>query len=242
MKRERTIIEVINLDEDKPKGSAWSKARELEIDDVIENTNMKDVIKLVEQLDDKRDQALFIILYLTAARIEEIVKYQKIKWGKKRVRIIKGGRNLGLKWIQDYTQKKKIGNLQDGIARKDINEKVIKGIPCVSFRIRNLKNRRDKFKSIPIRLDDEVHKKLWQTLKLYRDMCHEYEELFPFTKRNAERILNKIGWNPHSLRDLRLTHLVKYFNFSDQKLTKLAGWSDSRPSKFYIKLREEDLI
>jgi hypothetical protein len=65
--------------------------------------------------------------------------------------------------------------------------------------------------------------------------------MFQISKRRGQQIISKSGWHPHFLRKLRLTHLAKYYNFSDQKLKMFAGWSDSRPSKHYIKLSWEDL-
>ncbi len=236
-----TKLEVINLDR-KEKGIAWYKARALEDNETIEYTTPKQFYDIVNTLDDYKDKALIIITYFTAGRIEEIVKYQKIKWGKKRVILIHNEKRKKA-FIQDWKNKQKIGELQDGIVKRDIREETIKDIDCLVIRLRNLKNRKEKTKKLPIRLDREYNKKLWDILRTYlKSIEFDYQELFPFGIRNAQRIINKIGWNAHSLRKLRLTHLVVNENYTDQKLKYYAGWTDSRPAKAYIKLKYEDLI
>lgn len=238
---ENTQLEIINLDK-KDKGIAWDKARTLEYNEAIEYTTPKQFYDMVNTLDDYRDKALIIVVYLTAGRIEEIVKYQKIRWGKKKVILIYNEKRKKV-WIQDWKNKQKIGELQDGMYKKDIREEIIKGVECLVIRLRNLKNRKEKTKKLPVRLDREYNKKLWDILRTYiKSIEFDYQELFPFGIRNAQRIIAKIGWNPHSLRKLRLTHLVVNENYTDQKLKYYAGWTDSRPAKAYIRLKYEDLI
>jgi hypothetical protein len=239
---ENTKLEVINLDSDKDKGNAWEKARLLSLNRTIENTTPEKFYEIVNTLDDYKDKALIILAYFTAGRIEEIVRYQKIKWGKKKVILIKNDKRKKAT-IQDWEQRQKIGELKDGIAKRDIREQTIKGVNCLIINLRNLKNRIRKNKELPIRLDREFNYKLYKILETYlKTIQFEYQELFPFGVRNAQRIINKINWNPHSLRKLRLTHLVIYEGYTDQKLTYYAGWTDSRPAKHYIKMKPEDLI
>jgi len=242
-KRKRVKLEVIDLDKPKSYNESWKYARELEDREVISNISIEEVHKKALEFDDYRDRALFIILYMTAARIEEIVRYQKIKWGKKQVILIREGYKPQKKWVQDWRKKRKIGEPQQSIMKKDITIRKVKGIPCLRFHIRNLKNRKDKTKVTYFRLDREINKKLYRLLEPYlKSIPYDFSELFPFGIRQGERILNKIKWNPHSLRAIRLTHLVRYEKYSDQILKSYAGWSDSRPSKRYIRLQPEDQI
>ena len=239
---EPPTIDIIDLDSYKSKGNSWMKARYIENNELIENITPIKLYNMVNILGDYRDKALIILAYFTAGRIEEIVRYQKIVWGKKQAIVIhKGKRNK--RQVQDWTQKQKIGEVQHGIMKKDIRIESIKGIPCVVVRLRNLKNKKDNTKKLPIRLDRDYNLMLWRILETYlKTIEGDFTELFPFGMRNAERIINKINWNPHSLRKLRLTHLAIYENFTDQKLKYYAGWTDSRPAKYYIKLRYDDLI
>jgi len=244
IKMNKTIIKlpVIDLNEDKDIGMSWNKARELESSKKIYQIEPSDIIIIASKIDDIRDRALFSVLYLTACRISEITRYQKRQWGNKKVVIIKEGYKPKRVMKQDYKNLKKIGILQDGIKRKDIKEVVIKNIPCVQFTVRNLKHRKKKIKIIPVRLDKEVNKKLFHFVHLYIQALEDWRELFPFENRNGERILNKIGFNPHSLRKLRLTHLYRYEGYNDHDLMDYAGWTDVRPSNTYVKSNPEDLI
>lgn len=49
------------------------------------------------------------------------------------------------------------------------------------------------------------------------------------------------GVAPHYFRHCRLTHMVTEFDFNDQELVKYAGWSDSKPAKWYMSLKVADL-
>lgn len=242
MKKQNTKLEIIDLSSDKDIGMAWNKARDLESSKKIYHIEPQDILNIASNIKDERDRALFCVLYLTACRISEVVRYQKRQWGNKKVIITKEGYRPKRVTKQDYTQLKKIGIVQDGLKRKDIIERVIKNIPCIEFTLRNLKHRKQKIKSIPIRLDNEINKKLWHYIYVYIQTLEEWRELFPFMNRNGERIINKIGWNPHSLRKARLTHLYKYEKYNDHDLMSYAGWTDARPSKDYIKSISDDLI
>lgn len=46
---------------------------------------------------------------------------------------------------------------------------------------------------------------------------------------------------PHYFRHCRLTHCITEFDFNDQELVKYAGWTDSKPAKWYINLKTTDL-
>ena len=236
-------IEVINLDEYKEPGESWKKGRDIGIKLQTKGIKPEDIYRVAQEIGDYRNKALFIIAYFTAGRISELVQYQKIRWGKKKVLVIQVGKKPRKKWIQDYKQRIKLGELHEGLQKKDIEETIIKGIPCLVINLRNLKNRKEHRKTIPIRLDNPINLKLWNLAKVYfSTLEYDYQELFPFGRRNAERIINKIGFNPHSLRKIRLTHLTQYSNFGEQKLTKYAGWTDSRPASTYVKLTYEDLV
>jgi integrase len=242
MEKKNTKFDVIDLSIDSDKKDAWKNARDLEERRVINDIEPEGILELATKIKDERDRALFCVLYLTAARVEEVVRYQKIKWGNKKVIILKEGYKPKKVNKQDYKNKTKIGMLQDGLKKKDIKEKTIKNIPCVMFTLRNLKNRKNKLKIIPVRLDNEVNKKLYHFVELYTNSLEDWRELFPFEKRNAERIINKLKWNPHSLRKARLTHLFRFNNYTDHLLMTYAGWTDTRPSNIYVKTRPDDLI
>lgn len=244
---EEQELEIVNLDKmlfnrrHNPH-APWKHARGLENSKIAEFVTMEQVYDKISSFNNPRDRALFIITYLCAARIEEIVRNVPITYGKKRVILIHKNRT-SKKYVIDY-KKKKLHENKPSIRKDDIGIEKIQGKEVLIFRIRNLKNKRPKenIKLIPLPLKDEMSLKFKKIIDIYLAGLEEGEELFPIGKRRAEQIISKAGYNPHFLRKLRLTHLVRYYNFSDQKLKVFAGWSDSRPSKDYIKIGLNDLI
>lgn len=244
-------LEIVNLDS-KIIGKPWSNARKLEEDKVAEFMTLEETYNKLKNFDNPRDQALFSLLYLCGARIEEVVRHQKIKYSKKKVYAIENGQGKEV-WVPNYS-KKKILLKKKSILTDQINIESHSEREFLIIKLRNLKNRnkREQTKIIPIPLkplDSEKEKDIYKIyLKFahkiwnYKNILGDEEEMFPITKRRAEQIILKAGFNPHFLRELRLTHLVKYHNFTDQKLKTFAGWSDSRPSKHYIRIGWRDLV
>ncbi len=240
-------LEIVNLDTLKAKrfespGNPWKVARKLKQEKAAEFLTPEDIYNKLDKFDNIRDKCLFVILYITAARIEEVVRRKVIRWGKKNVRLINHGKSKNAS-IQDYT-KKRILREEPGMVRSDITIEKFGDRKVLLFRIRNLKNKQkdSTTKLIPFPLDTEINKKFARVITLYYPTLYADEELFPIGSRRAEQIIAKAGFNPHFIRSCRLTHLVRYHNFSDQKLKAFAGWTDSRPAKHYIKIRWEDLV
>jgi len=173
-----------------------------------------------------------------------VVRYRKIKWGRKQVLLIKQGYKPKRAVRQDYKNRKEIGGIEFAIQKKDIKVQKRGERDCLIIRVRNLKNKKinEKVKLIPIPLDNKINKKFYTHIKILIDTLEDWEELFPFGIRNAEKIINTIEWNPHFIRKVRLTHLVRIFNLNEQELRIYAGWTDTRPSKHYVKLKWADLL
>lgn len=246
-KKEEPVLTIVNMDKilydrrHSPR-SPWKRARYLEDNRIAETTSLEDVARMLNEFDNPRDKALFAILYLCGARVEEIVRHTPITYGKTKVILVKNHRS-SQKWIADHKKKKYLA-MQESIKKSDIKIDNQWKENVLTFRIRNLKNRqpKERVKVIPFIINNEFDRKLKQVIDTYLAGLDMDDELFPITKRRAEQILEVVKVNPHFLRKLRLTHLVRYYNFSDQKLKVFAGWSDSRPSKEYIKIGLKDLI
>jgi len=108
------------------------------------------------------------------------------------------------------------------------------------------KNPDEPVRAIPVPLDDPWVQDILAWLEKIRRDGSAW--LFPgrgreghLTDRAVRKIVARLGlgW-PHRLRHSRLTELARK-GASDQKLTKFAGWADSRPAKFYIHLNWRDL-
>jgi hypothetical protein len=160
-----------------------------------------------------RTRALFILTYLTAGRAMEIVRYTRNKENRQSIR-------------------------KDDLTIENRNARSI-----LLLNIRNEKNKQRFRKIIPVPLDIEENKKLYNLLVDYLNELDNTAELFPFSYKRAYKLLkDATGWNPHWIRHIRLTHLVTVYGYREQQLMMYAGWTDARPSKNYIEMRWEDLI
>ena len=102
-----------------------------------------------------------------------------------------------------------------------------------------LKNKTDKDRLIPVHINSEK----WLAKLIWRYKKSHEGKLFDVDRATIWRwCMEAFGINPHGFRKIRGTHLVTKFKFSDQALTKFMGWTDSRPARYYIKLRIEDIV
>jgi len=239
-------LKIVNFDvlEEQRKhnpGAPWKKARTLQEQRAAEFITAQDIYNKLSHFNNIRDKCLYVLMYITACRVGEIVRRRVWKIGKKMVRIVKKGKVKNA-LIQDFT-KKKLVKIEYSITKDDLTIQELGAKKILVVRLRNLKNKQKggNTKLIPLPLTTPLNLEFFKIIQQYTRILDEGEELFPIGERRAEQIINKAGFNPHFLRSCRLTHLVKYNNFSDQKLKVFAGWSDSRPSKHYIKIGWEDM-
>lgn len=126
------------------------------------------------------------------------------------------------------------------IEKLHISKAYKKNREIIIIRMKNLKNKKRKWKNIPIPFDREG--------RILVDVLGYIESkegrVFGFNHRSRGwQIVKKwMGFNPHWLRHLRLTHLVTVYDFNDQELVRFAGWTDSTPAKHYTELRVGDLL
>jgi len=175
---------------------------------------VKEIISISEDIVDDRLRCLFIFTYLTAGRMQELVRYTHNKENRSSVK----GTDFEITEVQ--------------------------GRKVFLINLRNEKNREKHRKEIPIPLDIEENKVLVNMAIPYINSVGKTEELFPFGYKRAYALLNKINpdWNPHFIRHIRLTHLVTVYGYREYQLTMYAGWSDPRPAKHYLQMRWQDLL
>lgn len=240
-------LEIVNLDHIKEQRKInpkppWKFARKLEEEKVAEFMTMEDVYNKISEIEDLRDKVLCTILYLCAARGEEVVRYTPIKYGKKRVRLVNKGKAKNKDYV-DYSQRRTLPSKRS-LSKNNISIRNEGGREVMIFKLRNLKSkqREKSTKLVPVLLDNELNRKFVKPINQYLETLAPEQELFPITLRRAEQIVNKLGFNTHFFRKIRLTHLVRYYDFTDQKLVAFSGWSDSRPAKAYIRIGWKDLV
>jgi integrase len=135
----------------------------------------------------------------------------------------------------------RISEVVKSIAKCDVSEPTIDGKKIMIIRMRNRKNKRTLFKNQVIVY--EMEKELVDMLKEFIDPKDIEDIFFNYSYVRAWKVLKKyVGYNPHWIRHIRLTHLVTYFDFNDRELVTFAGWSNSDPAREYVKMRISDLV
>ena len=124
-----------------------------------------------------------------------------------------------------------------------------------------LKNRRHKFRILPVPIDNKIEKELTECIYKYIQVrkIPDDKKILKLSRTNAwnrlsskyvttratqnKQIIDNYSFKvrPHYLRHCRLTHLVQYYNFDETKLTRFAGWTNSAPAQVYIRLNWMDL-
>jgi hypothetical protein len=175
---------------------------------------VKDIIDMAREISEDRDRCLFVLTYLTAGRMQEIVRYNHNKENR------------------------------SSIKKSDIVIQEREGRKILLINLRNEKNLNKHRKEIPVPLDLPENKDFFNLIITYLNSIGNNDEMFPIGYKRAYAILNRINpnWNPHWIRHIRLTHLVTVYGYREYQLTMYAGWSDPRPAKAYLQMRWEDLL
>ena len=194
-------------------GNQWANQRELKKEgpDTINS-----IILTADSIDNYRTRALFVLLYLTAARIGELVRYKR--------------KNVKGEW-----------NKYASIRKKDFSFVERNGRKIILIKLRNEKHKSRFTKELPVPLDREENVTMWNMVKEYLDQIELEQELFSFNYQYGYKQIIPYC-NPHWLRHVRLTHLITVYDFNENLLQRFAGWTDTRPSKHYAELKWKDYL
>jgi len=212
------------------KAQPWKRQRRLKKEDI---PLQAEVIQVARGYTDLIERSLYVMCYLTAGRISELVRLPYL------IRY-------------DYTTKKdhqnnyiiagkeKIKHDYPGVLKKNIIFTNIKGKNIMVVSMENRKNRKITRKSLPIPIEKEAP--FINMLKEYLNTLEDDAPLFPFGTGKARKIIAKCGMNPHFLRDIRLTHMITLYHFDTFQLVKFAGWTNINPAERYVRLSITDLV
>jgi len=222
----------------------WERQKELKRNNI---PTQKEIYYMALEYEEPEHQALFILTYLTAGRISEIVKrnflYKNIykkkmifdnKLGCDVKKIVRNGKTPVVE------SREKIFINYPGICKHNLEFKKIAGKDIMEIGMANRKNRNFKRKYIPVPVNKE--RELLTLLTDYVETLSEKQPLFDFGVSKARKILNETGMNPHFLRDIRLTHMVTIYDFNAFQLVKFAGWQTVAPAEHYIRISTKDLV
>lgn len=177
-----------------------------------------EVMEVIQRMPELEDQALCSVLYLTAARINEIV------------RDFKGTQ------IQERQQERD-GRVYDFIDFVNVlTLKKRKNRPLDYYR-----------RTIPV-IVDKYTEPFFDILNAYIEtsMADKPDEaiLFRKTSRAYQWHIEKYckPYFAHWFRAARNTHLISIYNFNTYRLLKWNNWSNSRHADVYVNLSGQDLI
>lgn len=228
---------------------------------IIQRYELLDKIKKLDTFNTVRDQSLISFLYLTACRIEEVVRYVIETSPQRTYRDSKG--NLKEAPILDPIlagnpiMKKEIEFRDDNVMlvhnvrilkRNNINQ-LLKGFRTQTGEIiadgelnaEMGEIRVKERKTVPV-VPKKQEIPFIEYIQKYLKTIEEEDYLYSITRQRAGQILSKVGLFPHYLRHLRLTHLVLDYNFNSEALRRFTGWKDARPASYYVHLNVNDII
>lgn len=188
-------------------------------------------------------RALCALLYLTGARVQEVIPKRPNKYLKKAVR----KRNKEVKRDKDgNTLFEKVVN-PDWMLFKIDYVPVDKGLTPLSISkesdvlgewlhvtLRNLKNKRKAFKTIVCPVKHEG--KLIKIILDYIKNLPVDTQIFPKTRTTYWRYIKDYAGFfqfPHFFRALRVTHLKNKYGYNGTMIEDFMGWSDLRPLPSY---------
>ena len=153
-----------------------------------------------------RDQVLFVLLYLTGARLNEILDLKKAQ--------IKEEDKHGKKFLVIYN----VVTLKRGDRKfRRIDIRIDKEQVFVSSIISWING-----------LNEESY--------VFYDKRFKTENIPIKRSRAWQIIRNKTGLFPHFLRHIRLTHLVQDYGFGGYELQKFTGWKKLTTGENYVDL------
>jgi integrase len=214
-----------------------------EILDVINNIHLGSVNRNFQTL---RARALFALYYLTGCRVSEITKCNTLRKQKIRKQtVIEEGIKKVIYDTDDFNEpiidRVKIDHDYMGVKKKDISLKKIHEKLCLIIRTENRKNKTRQTKRIIVPV--EFEKPIMIHVSRYLKLLELDAPLFNFGVKRATQIINDTtGFNIHFIRHIRATHLITRYDFNEQTLIKFMGWTDSRPAKHYMELRDYDML
>jgi len=218
----------------------WKRQRVLKAESI---PSQQTILLMAKSFSKLEEQALFILTYLTAGRISEVVP-RRFLYKNIYLHHFVDGEETNKLVMKDkkpvIVKREKIMINYEGIRKKDIVQTIVAGKNVLEVHMANRKHRKHKRKVVPIPIDREPL--LIDILRNYVSKLDEEDPLFSFTVGKARNILATVDMNPHFLRDIRLTHMVTMYGFNVFQLVRFAGWTTISPAERYVMMSTKDLV
>lgn len=228
------------------KAPPWRKQRVLKKQAI---PTQGQLLQRLSELETRQERVLFALAYLTGGRITEIVPVRFLRKNHYKSELVKSKQGIEYYRIQRnengspcIASVDRIEKNYPGLLKQDITLEQVRGKEVMIISMENRKNKEFTRKNIPVSLERE---------RAFVDIVWSYvcdlptakTQLFEgYSVARAEKIMGKLGLNPHFMRDIRLTHLVTIYDFNSYLLTKFAGWKNPRPADRYIRLGVSDIV
>jgi|TARA_Y100000310_G_C20365118_1_gene660798 site-specific recombinase XerD len=185
------------------------------MDSVAEGITREELLKIIVEAEDLREQALISTVYLTGGRISELVTYRNPNTGEKK----------------------------RGLHKYHFQKKITKGKEVMWVnRMRVLKMRNNRYDRRTIGLSYKKDGEFLFYLEKYLERIDREDPLFKYSRQFAHWSLARYGLFPHLLRDLRVLDLLERYGWSESKIVKFIGWQSYDTIKYYLKFSPLDLI
>lgn len=200
--------------------------------DILPKTEL---LLLINRLPNLRDRALMCFLYMSGARISEVLGTTKI---------IKHYIKVNNKFILDEKGNRKYDGEHSIPIRpltKESVEYLVESNLLMIHSVVCLKHSSDvKVREIPIYVP--IVNDFFDIFMEYYNKLKPGEKLFSITRQHAWRIIHKhTGLYNHFLIHERLSHLVAEQHFLDHDLKVFRGWSSTIPANSYVHLRWQEV-
>lgn len=186
------------------------------------NLTPDEVKRTIMGIDHQAARALCATLYITGARITELVGRRATGGKDGGVPPLRKKQIVPEQWIIDHKPVEVIVFRNLFIQKQQVNKKHYHDIP------------------VPI-LDHS--RWAFQILDDWIDPLKSDDRLFRCNRQRAWGwVNNATGWFPHYFRNLRATHDMGYFGFNIRELMLKMGWSRADTALRYVKATPQDLV
>jgi len=215
---------------------SWSRQRNYKRDNIV-SISPEEMLRLTKEIKDFTMKSLVALLYITGCRISELVRYEKL-WFEREEYIdeVTGKTKKRILW-----KTRKVIESLPSIKRNQLRYEERNDKLYLIITVRNLKNRQSHNKTIPFAVDRLINQGFLKIIDDYTETLQPNDEMFPYSRPQVEhRLKELLPFNIHYIRDIRATHLYVLCNLKEEELKRAMGWSDTRMTERYVRLKWED--